>query len=93
MYFILSLPNAKICFNFPSNIVIWDWRSPSSAVPPHALALETRRKKEKDDGGHMVISISDLAFLDDFQQRIAGNEAEEHFSCFEKSFFKAGGSY
>lgn len=30
----------------------------------------------------MVISMSDLAFLDDFQQRIAGNEAEEHLFLF-----------
>lgn len=41
----------------------------------------------------MVISTSDLAFLDDFQQRNAGNEAEEHLFLFEKSFFNTGGSY
>lgn len=44
MHFVSSLSNAKISFSFPSNIVVWDWSSPSSAVPPHALALATRRK-------------------------------------------------
>lgn len=45
MHFISSLPKAKIYFNFQSSIVIWN--SPSSAVPPQALALEIRKERRR----------------------------------------------
>jgi len=47
MHFVSSLSNAKVCFHFPSNAVIWDWSSPSSAATPHALALDIGKKRRR----------------------------------------------